>query len=335
MLILAKAVLAAMIGLITAGVFGWFLIPQLKKLNVRQKISIYVKDMHKQKEGTPTMGGIIFIIPTLITTIVLLLLGKMELTYNLSIIILVMVSYAAIGLIDDILVVKGKVNSKKGNIGLREWQKLALQAVVAILFFFLFLQGGNDPTIWIYSLGIKIHLGWFYLLFIMFLLVGSSNAVNLTDGLDGLAGGLSGIAFGAMGMITLGSSWLEGSQDIGIFCMILVGALIGFLLFNSHPAKVFMGDTGALSLGATLAAVAILTRHELTLAVVGGVFVIETLSSIIQIISIKKFKKKVFLMAPIHHHFEKLGWEETSIVKLFWLVGLILGMAAIAFGVWI
>ena len=171
-------------------------------------------------------------------------------------------------------------------------------------------------------------------LFILFLLVGTTNAVNITDGLDGLAGGLSAIAFFAYGVISWNAGWLEGYQEIAIFCFLLVGSLIGFLVFNTHPAKVFMGDTGSLALGATLAAVAIVTKHELSLALIGGVFVMEVLSSIIQLTAIKKFKRKVFLMAPIHHHFEKLGWEETDIVKMFLIVGFMLGMVAIYYGVW-
>ena len=177
-------------------------------------------------------------------------------------------------------------------------------------------------------------MGWLYGLFILFLLVGSSNAVNLTDGLDGLAGGLSLIAFISFGIITWGSTWIEGYQEMAIFCFVLSGAILGFLVYNTHPAKVFMGDTGSLALGATLAAIAILTKHELSLAVIGGVFVFEVLSSIIQLTAIKKFKRKVFLMAPIHHHFEKLGWAETDIVKMFWIAGFMLGMIAIYYGVW-
>ena len=184
------------------------------------------------------------------------------------------------------------------------------------------------------SLGIHVNLAWFYGIFILFLLVGSSNAVNLTDGLDGLAGGLSLIAFLSFGILSWGSTWIIGHQEIAIFCFILVGSLLGFLVFNTHPAKVFMGDTGSLALGAALAAIAILTKHELSLAVIGGVFVIETLSSIIQLTAIKKFGKKIFLMTPLHHHFEKLGWEETDIVKMFLIIGFLLGMVAIYYGVW-
>ena len=178
-------------------------------------------------------------------------------------------------------------------------------------------------------------MGWFYGVFILFVLIASSNAVNLTDGLDGLAGGLSLIAFLAFGIISFGASWAKGNEDIAVFCFILVGSLLGFLFFNSHPAKVFMGDTGSLALGATLASIAILTSHEITLIIVAGVFVIETLASIIQIISIKFFHKKIFLMTPLHHHFEKLGWSEQDIVKAFWAVGLILSTAGIWFGVWL
>ena len=196
------------------------------------------------------------------------------------------------------------------------------------------MQGGGNTYLVITSLGININLGWMYGLFILFLLVGSSNAVNLSDGLDGLAGGLSLIAFLSFGIITWGTTWIAGYQEIAIFCFILVGSILGFLVYNTHPAKVFMGDTGSLSLGATLAAVAIVTKHELSLAVIGGVFVMEVLSSIIQLTAIKKFKRKVFLMAPIHHHFEKLGWEETDIVKMFLIVGFMLGMVAIYYGVW-
>ena len=243
--------------------------------------------------------------------------------------ILIFISYAALGFVDDFLKIK-----YKNNEGLSIPQKLLIQVLIALVFFYIYMQGGGNANVTITSLGINVDLGWIYGLFILFLLVGSSNAVNLTDGLDGLAGGLSLIAFLSFGIITWGSSWIEGYQEMAIFCFILVGSLLGFLVYNTHPAKVFMGDTGSLSLGATLAAIAILTKHELSLAVIGGVFVIETLSSIIQLTAIKKFHKKVFLMTPIHHHFEKLGWLETDIVKMFLIVGFMLGMIAIYYGVW-
>ena len=207
--------------------------------------------------------------------------------------------------------------------------------VIALIFFYIFMKNGGEPVLKISSLNLILPMGWTFGLFILFLLVGTSNAVNITDGLDGLCGGLSMIAFVAFGIITWNTTWMEGYQEVAIFCFVLVGALLGFLLFNSNPAKVFMGDLGSLSLGAAMATVAIITRHELSLALIGGVFVVETLSSMIQIIAIRKFHRKVFKMAPLHHHFEQLGYSETDIVKAFYVVGLILAMAAITYGVWL
>lgn len=329
MLILAKSILGLMIGFFVSVILGLILIPLLRRLNFKQNISVFTAFRHAYKNGTPTIGGLIFIIPTLLTMIFLYLRGSLEITHSLLIIIFVFISYALLGLTDDLLKVKFKNND-----GLSISQKLFVQVVIALIFFYIYMQGGGNTYLVITSLGININLGWMYGLFILFLLVGSSNAVNLSDGLDGLAGGLSLIAFLSFGIITWGTTWVEGYQEIAIFCFILVGSLLGFLVYNTHPAKVFMGDTGSLSLGATLAAIAILTKHELSLALIGGVFVIEALSSIIQLISIKKFNKKVFLMAPLHHHFEKLGYEETDIVKGFLIIGFMLGMIAIYYGVW-
>ena len=276
------------------------------------------------------MGGFIFIIPTILAILFLWWYGSLEITSNIIIVVFVFVSYAALGFADDYLKVRFKNNK-----GLSRLFKLLIQTIIALIFFYIFIRNGGEPTIEITFLNLNINLGWVYGLFILFLLVGSSNAVNLTDGLDGLAGGLSAISFLAYGLIAWSTSWLVGYTEIALFCFILVGSLLGFLLFNTHKAKVFMGDTGSMALGATLAAIAILTRHEISLAVIGGVFVIETLSTLIQIIAIRKFKKRVFKKAPLHHHFEELGWEETDIVKLFWVVGLILAMLMITYGVWL
>ena len=331
MLVLTKVILAIMLGFILSIVSGLVLIPILKKMRVKQKISIYLQDSsHKVKEGTPTMGGLIFIIPTIITSVILLLMGRIEFSENLLIVMFVFIAYALLGFIDDYLIIK-----RKDNVGLTELQKLFGQLLIAVIFFYIYTRSGMDPTVNIYTLGININLGWFYGFFILFVLVASSNAVNITDGLDGLAGGLSAISFLAFGLISLGATWVAGYFDIAIFSFVLVGSLLGFLFFNSHPAKVFMGDTGSLSLGATLASIAILTNHEVTLVVVAGVFVLETLSSLVQIISVKYFNYKIFKMAPLHHHFEKMGWDERDIVKTFWVTGLILSMAGILFAVWI
>lgn len=330
MLTLTKSLFALMIGFILSTVFGYFLIPILKKIKAGQRINVYVVN-HQKKSGTPTMGGLIFIIPTIVTILILLFTKKIEFSVNLLIVLFVFISYSMIGFLDDYISIK-----KKRNEGLTQTQKLLLQFVVALVFYLLYsLYTDSKSVLEITALGIKWNLGWFYGVFILFLLVGSSNAVNLTDGLDGLAGGLSAISFLAFGLISWGSYWIQGYQDMGIFCFVLVGSLIGFLVYNTNPAKVFMGDTGSLTLGATLATIAILTSHELSLAVIGGVFVIETLTVIIQVISVKFFHKRVFLMAPIHHHFERLGWRESDIVKLFWIVGLILALLALIYGVWL
>lgn len=330
MLTLTKSLFALMIGFIISTIFGVILIPFLKRIKAGQRINVYV-DAHRKKAGTPTMGGFIFIIPCLITVILLLATKKMEYSINLFIILFVMLSYGMIGFLDDYISLKHNTNK-----GLTQIQKLALQFVVAVVFYVLFRHfGEGDSVLRITLFNFEWNLSWFYGVFILFLLVGTSNAVNLTDGLDGLAGGLSAIAFLAYGLIAWGSYWISGYQDIGIFCFILVGCIMGFLVFNSSPAKVFMGDTGSLSLGATLATVAILTSHEFSLAVIGGVFVIETLSVIIQIFSVVVFGKKVFLMSPIHHHFERLGWSEGDIVKMFWIGGFILSLLALVYGVWL
>ncbi len=330
MLVLAKAAMAMMLGFILSIVCGLILIPILKKMNFGQNVSKMIGDRHLKKEGTPTLGGLIFIIPTIVTLLLLKIKGSIDISYNLLIILLVFSFYALLGFADDFVKIKFKNNE-----GLTIMFKLLCQMAIALVFFYIYVTNGGNPTLEISSLGIDLNLRWFYGLFIMFMLVGTSNAVNITDGLDGLAGGLSAIAFLAYGMLAWNANWMEGNQEVGIFCFVLVGALLGFLLFNSHPAKVFMGDTGSLALGGALAATAILTKHELSLALVGGVFVVETLSSLIQIIAICKFHKKVFLMAPLHHHFEQLGWAEGDIVKVFYVVGLLLAMAAITYGVWL
>lgn len=330
MLVLTKSVLAMMISFFGSIILGYFIIPVLKRHNIGQNISRHLEERHNKKSGIPTMGGIIFILSTFITVVVLLVTGKVEFSSNMAIVLLVFLGYSGIGFLDDYLSLKRKTNN-----GLTNLQKLFLQLIIAIVFFVIFLNYGGKPVLEIYTLNIKIDMGYLYGFFILFVLIGSSNAVNITDGLDGLASGLSVIAFLSLGIIAWGSTWVVGYEGLAILCFIITGAVFGFLFFNSYPAKVFMGDTGSLSLGATLATIAILTDHELTLLVIAGVFVVETLVVIIQTISVVYFKKKVFLMTPLHHHFEKLGWEEQDIVKLFWIVGILLAMAGIGFGVWI
>ena len=314
MLLLTKAIFVIMIGFLSSAILGLVMVPLLKKMRVGQRISVFVGETHRKKEGTPTMGGLIFIIPTLLATLLLIITGKISYTSNLGIVLLVFIGYTFIGFLDDFLSIK-----KGNNEGLTVYQKL-------------FMQRNGGQTAWVVgTLKIDLELGWLYGLAILFVLVGASNAVNLTDGLDGLAGGLSAIAFIAFALISLS----VGFEDIGLFSLMLVGSLMGFLVYNTHPAKVFMGDTGSLALGAVMGAIAILTHRELTLLVVASIFVVETLSVILQTFWVVVFKKKIFLMTPLHHHFEKLGWCETDIVKLFWVLGLVLAMAGIIFGVWV
>lgn len=329
MLILAKAMLALMIGFVLAIISGLVLIPLFKKINVGQHVSLFVKK-HIKKQGTPTMGGFIFIIPTILTILILLLMNRLTWTNNLFIILFVFLSYGCLGFVDDYLKIK-----RGNNKGLSEFVKLFMQLIIAMVFFYIYVKSGHDTELYIYTLGIRFEMGWLYGIFLLFILVASSNAVNITDGLDGLAGGLSLIAFLALGLISWNSKLIMGYEEIAVFCFILVGALLGYLFFNTHPAKIIMGDTGSLALGATMASIAVLTKHEITFIIIAGVFIIETLSDIIQWISIKYTGKRAFLMAPLHHHFEKLGWQENDIVKSYWVVGILLAMAAVLFAVWI
>ena len=328
MSIITKVSIVTLVGFILSIIIGILLIPFLKKENFNQRLSIYLEREHNSKKNTPTFGGIIFIIPTLLVSIILLIFNKTNVSYNLLIIIITFLLYGLIGFIDDYLIVK-----KNNNKGLTEQSKFILQLIVSIIFFYLFLKSGNEPLLWIHILNLKINIGFLYGLFILFVLVSSSNAVNLTDGLDGLATGLSIIALTTFGIITINTGWLEGYKEITLFIFTLVGSLLGFLFFNINPAKIFMGDTGSLALGSVLGSIAILTRHELLLVLIGLVFVIETLTCIIQRIYYKFTKKRIFLMTPIHHSFELKGYSEVSIVRLFWLVGIISSIISLIIGV--
>ena len=326
-MIITKIAVVMMISLIISIITGIILIPFLKRLKVGQRLSEYLEDTHKTKQGTPTMGGLIFIIPILIVMIVIFLFAK-RLSSSLIIVLFTFVAYSLIGFIDDYLIIK-----RNNNQGLSESLKFILQVVVAIVFFYLFMISGNEPLLWIHTLGIKLDIGFLYGFIILLVLVSSSNAVNITDGLDGLAGSLSFIAFITLGIISYNTGWLEGYEEIALFCFSISGSLLGFLMFNLNPAKVFMGDTGSLALGGVMGAIAILTRHEILLVLIGIVFVIETLTCIIQRVYYKFTKKRLFLMTPIHHSFEKKGYNEREIVKIFCLVGIIASMLSLIFGV--
>ena len=328
MIILTKVVLVMIISLILSIITGIILIPILNKLKAGQRLSVYLEENHKTKQGTPTIGGLIFIIPVITVMLFMYIFGKINFNNTIFIVIFTFLSYSFIGFIDDFLIIK-----RNNNKGLSESCKFVLQVIIAIIFFYFFIKSGNESLLWIHTLGIKLDIGFLYGLVILLVLVSSSNAVNITDGLDGLAGSLSLIAFLTLGIISYNTGWLEGYEEVSLFCFSIVGSLIGFLFFNLNPAKVFMGDTGSLALGATMGAIAILTRHEILLILIGIVFVIETLTCIIQRIYYKFTKKRLFLMTPIHHSFEKKGYSEREIVKIFCLVGILASMIAIIFGV--
>ncbi|SDQ62954.1 Phospho-N-acetylmuramoyl-pentapeptide-transferase [Virgibacillus subterraneus] len=305
-----------------------FFIPFLRRLKFGQSIRDEGPQSHIKKTGTPTMGGIMIVISVTATSIIMVSkFSSGSIGYELWLLIFVLVGYGFLGFLDDFIKV-----AMKRNLGLTSKQKMLGQLIIALVFYFIIQYNGFATYIHIPGTAIQWELGWGYALLIIFMLVGASNAVNLTDGLDGLLAGTAAIAFGAFGIL----AWYGFPQsEVTIFSLAVVGALLGFLVFNAHPAKVFMGDTGSLALGGSIAAIAILTKLEIILVIIGGVFVIETLSVIIQVISFKTTGKRVFKMSPLHHHYELLGWSEWRVVTTFWLVGLIFAALGIYIEVWI
>ena len=293
-------------------------IPILHKLKFGQSIREEGPKSHQKKSGTPTMGGIF-----LITGIVAATLIMADWNAEIFLALFILLGHFILGFIDDYLKVV-----RKHNQGLLARYKLAGQILIVIITTFVAssLLVNFEPTIWLPVLNETIWAGNLYLLFMFFVMVGASNAVNLTDGLDGLASGCMAIAASCYAVICL----LTGHEDLAIFCAATVGACIGFLKFNFHPAKVFMGDTGSLALGGAFAAVGILTRTEILLAIIGFVFVCEALSVILQVISFQTTGKRIFRMSPLHHHFELGGWSELKVVFVFWTVGLIFGVIGLS-----
>ena len=314
-------ILAFLISVLLSPVF----IPFLRRLNFGQSIREEGPESHQKKTGTPTMGGIMILFSIIITTLVMT--EKFHATsVRIYMLILVTFGFGLLGFLDDFIKV-----ALKRNLGLTSKQKLLGQIIISVIFYFIYKQNGFPTEIRLPFGGFSFDLGWFYLLFIIFWLVGFSNAVNLTDGLDGLVSGTAAIAFGAYAVL----AWNQHHMDIAIFSVAIVGAVLGFLVFNAHPAKVFMGDTGSLALGGAIAAIAILTKLEILLIIIGGVFVIETLSVILQVISFKTTGKRIFRMSPLHHHYELAGWSEWRVVVSFWSVGLIFAILGIYIEVWL
>ena len=327
---------AVMTALVISFLFGpivinWLRSAQNGASNVRED----VPDGHLAKAGTPTMGGFLILLAIIGSTV---LWADIRNGY-VWIAVLVTLGFGMVGFIDDYMKLSRHSKGLPGRV------KLLLEVMIAVA-----------ATLWVLALtreplasglavpflkNVLVELGWFFIPFAVFVMVGASNAVNLTDGLDGLAIVPVMIAAGCFGFIaylvgnTIYSEYLQlhfipGTGELAVFCGALVGASLGFLWFNAPPAMVFMGDTGSLSVGGALGAVSVVTKHELVLAIIGGLFVLETVSVIVQVASFKLTGKRVFAMAPLHHHFEKKGWAEPTIVIRFWIIAFVLALIGLA-----
>jgi phospho-N-acetylmuramoyl-pentapeptide-transferase len=315
------AIIAFLISLILVPL----LIPTLKRMKFGQSIREEGPKSHMKKTGTPTMGGLTFLISIIVTAVLAIIF--MDNSNPIILLLFVTIGFGLIGFIDDYIIVV-----KKDNEGLTSKQKFLAQIVIAVIFFILsqVFQLANFSTgIHIPFTNVDLQLSIVYVIFIIFWQVGFSNAVNLTDGLDGLATGLSIIGFVMYAIM----AFVHGANSIGIFCVIMIFALLGFLPFNLNPAKVFMGDTGSLALGGIFATISIMLNEELSLIFIGFVFVAETLSVMIQVTSYKLTGKRIFKMSPLHHHFELVGWDERKVTTVFWTVGLITGLIGLWIGV--
>jgi phospho-N-acetylmuramoyl-pentapeptide-transferase len=349
--ITVRTVYASLTAMFLALVFGPWLIRKLRELQIGQYIREEGPQEHKKKAGTPTMGGVLIVISTAVPVLMWADLGNVFVLLSLF----ALVGFAAIGFVDDYAKV-----AKRRNLGLTARQKLAAQVgvstVVGIALSILSLHSAYStqlivPFLKRFRPDLVMHgmlssgeiwpLAFVpFLIFVALVITGSSNAVNLTDGLDGLAIGCTVIAAGALTILTYVSSNFRWSNyleiqyiprvgELTVFCGALVGASLGFLWYNAHPAEVFMGDVGSLALGGTLGTVAVIIKQEVLLVFVGGIFVVEALSVILQVGSFKLRGKRIFRMAPIHHHFELLGWSESKVIVRFWIVALVFALFAL------
>jgi phospho-N-acetylmuramoyl-pentapeptide-transferase len=306
------------------------------------KLGQYIREegpkSHQMKAGTPTMGGILINIAILIPTI---LWADIYNPY-IWIVLFVTFAYGAIGFIDDY-----RKLAKKQNLGLTAKEKFSAQIIVALIaglgIAYLPTIHNNYSTVLTFPFFKFMHLnlGWFYIPFIVVILVGASNAVNLTDGLDGLAIGSTLIAAVTYTVLTYAAgnftvanylriAWVPQVGELAVFCGAMVGASLGFLWFNAHPAEIFMGDVGSLALGGAIGCLAVMIKQELLLVLVGGLFVVEALSVIIQVLSFKITGRRVFKMSPLHHHFELSGWRETKVVVRFWIIAIMFALLSLA-----
>lgn len=327
-----QAFLALGIAAIIAAILMPLWIRLLKYEGIGQQVRADGPERHLVKQGTPTMGGVIILISVAVTSI---LMGGLSM--RLVLVLVATIATGLLGLIDDVTsVTHGR------SLGLTPHAKMIGLTLICVIFCLLAVNwcgvapevrfpGGFTIDLGILTTTLEVggepfEIPWLYMVFTWLLIVGLSNAVNLTDGLDGLAGGTSMIAMVVMAAV----SFLSGDASLAIFCAACAGACLGFLWFNCYPASIFMGDTGSLALGAALSCVAVMTNTEVISLLVGGLFIIETLSVMIQVVSFKLTGKRVFLMAPIHHHFEKMGWAETKVVIRFWIIAAAFGALGLA-----
>jgi len=336
--ITVRTALAGITALVLSFLLGPGLIRLLRRKQIGQEIRADGPQSHFAKKGTPSMGGLLIILCTLVPTFLWGNLGNLY----VWVAVVAMVLFGLVGLLDDVLKLR-----RKRSLGLRPGQKIALQALLAALIGLVFIWLGSRGE---FDLRLSFpflkqwvpYLGWLYLPWIAFILVGSSNAVNLADGLDGLAIGLSLISATALTALTYVAGHALWSQylsivrvplaaELTVFAGAFAGACLGFLWFNCHPAQIFMGDVGALSIGGTLGVIALLIKQEFLLFTVAGVFILEALSVLIQVSYFKlSGGKRVFKMAPLHHHFELSGWPESRVVTRFWILGIIFALASLS-----
>ncbi len=305
------------LALISTLVFGKIGIPLLQRLKAQQSIREDGPQAHLAKAGTPTMGGLFMMLALVITVCIV-----PPYSVTLWMLLFLTLGHGALGFSDDFIKAV-----KRRNLGLTAKQKLLGQAVLAIVFCYISIAYAALPTtLWIPLVDITVDLGYAYYVLAFIIILGTTNAVNLTDGLDGLATGISAIAGAAFAVVGL----LVGSLSVTFFGIIVSAVCLGFLYFNANPAKVFMGDTGSLALGGAFAGMAIATKTELLLIVIGFVFVVEALSVILQVASFKTRGVRIFRMSPIHHHFELGGWSERKVVYVFWAVSLVTALLGVA-----
>ncbi|MFU8793963.1 MAG: phospho-N-acetylmuramoyl-pentapeptide-transferase [Dethiobacteria bacterium] len=313
LLIIASLLVAFILALIACPLF----IKRMKKLQYGQQIREDGPARHASKAGTPTMGGVVILLTAALTAIILA--GSSLLTY---IILLVMLGCGMIGFIDDYLKI-----AKNRSLGLKARSKLAGEIIIAALFILaLYFAGHYNSAVNLPFSDTSVNLGFIYPLFVFLIVTSATNTVNLTDGVDGLAAGTTVIALAAFLYIALKA----GLPVVAVICAALIGACLGFLVYNRHPARLFMGDVGSLGIGGAFAAVAVLTKTELLLIVIGGIFVIEALAVIAQVISFQLTGRRILLMAPLHHHFELKGWSEWRVVGTFWVAALIFALIGVS-----